>query len=493
MHKSSVFVPILALLIFSACQPTPDKNRPSISPLVYSTTALQTLVSEKIIVVVDENKQPLARAAVLIGYALNDPFPGNFFQTDEKGQLPVPAQWTSELPVTVDFPGMVRATYLNQKPEGLLFELHSKPLLPNAEIYGTTQGHEIKNYDGELDFGLALETMTKEELLSFDLQRVISPFKDKLSVIGFSFDVPGNISFPKQKETYVLPLTIEKPHYRIQTALGPRKIFGTQGRFPFKKIVDSLREDVPVYDLVPLISFQSGVIRDIVVQGAKTELNLPTNSQKFSVSYPVQAPNYNNTDDVCIVINSRHEQNFYYPTDLKRLQPLENGSLQSSSLSDNHVIAVLKHKTDFDPQKSSASRMSSILEAVTDASRLKFDFLPLLDDPRLLAEKEFFVQAPKAPSGLHPLSTMGILSRLVTVKNDQGSQQVIANRIWEIYSANWVEKIRLPEFPEKRQPRVRLGQRFEFIFVGSKYVDSVPMGQAVVENASHITRSSMDF
>ena len=230
------------VLIFSC---SPDKSALSHSNLGSNFIAATGFFkqSQALITVMDSAGQPL-QAEVLIGTGLNDPFTNNLIQTDAKGQAVAPKEWSAELPVTVRSAGYVAITYLQQAPHSLTFKMRKAPMPQRIVLSGTTKGYPIKDYDDQIDFGLIIKGMSKSELLAFDINKVISSDNDSFSVAGQNAEVPSNISLPRQKESYYLPVTIEKNSYRLfMNEPGPQKIIALHGRFPFKKVIDSLRSN----------------------------------------------------------------------------------------------------------------------------------------------------------------------------------------------------------------------------------------------------------
>ncbi len=125
--------------------------------------------------------QAIPGAQILIGEALDAPFSGNFLTTDANGQIEIPAGWTMETAVTVQAPGFLRTTYWAQTPGALTLKLRPMTTQAQHEVRGNTQGLPIQDKDGFVDFGLVMPAFSKIDMLSFDIDKVISPQSDRIS------------------------------------------------------------------------------------------------------------------------------------------------------------------------------------------------------------------------------------------------------------------------------------------------------------------------
>lgn len=207
--------------------------------------------------------QPIKNAQILIGDALNSPFSGNFLTTDANGQVEIPAGWNTGMAVTVQAPGFIRSTYMNQEPGALTFKLRPSVTTTQYEVKGVTSGLPVQDKDGYVDFGLVMPAFSKMALLSFDINNVISPQSDRIEAMGQDIDVPANISLPRQSEKYALfTITLDKPNYRIYYGnTGVNRVFAARGRFPFKSTVDALRGGAEFYELINSFTISGGAVR----------------------------------------------------------------------------------------------------------------------------------------------------------------------------------------------------------------------------------------
>ena len=152
--------------------------------------------------VFNEQNQALSQATVLIGLEEGQPFSGNLLKTDENGFVSIPSQlWTSPAHVTVDVPGYVRQTLINQNPGLIQIKLKKASMYPRPTIKGQVTQLPIENGDKQMDFGLVIPAVTKADFIGFSLDSVISPIDDKITIVGNEVKIPTNVSLPKQKES----------------------------------------------------------------------------------------------------------------------------------------------------------------------------------------------------------------------------------------------------------------------------------------------------
>lgn len=484
---------LLCISFFAtSCGDKKKSNKPSdtkIHEKFYSNRDIQKLVQENKLVIVDDLGHPVANANVLIGYELNKPFQNNFLKTNELGILDIPKEWQEPLPVTIDLQGYLRVTYLDQTPGGVYFRLKKKRDFPQNEIYGVTEGHDIKNYDDQMDFGLVVECMNKEDLLTFDINKVISPLSDVMSVVGFDLTVPGNISIPQQKESYVIPLTLSKPQYRIKTTdQGKKRLLGLRGRFPFKTMVDAVRGGKNYADMVNLFNLAGGVLQEVNVTQDRTQVNLNTKQMNFTAQSQIVAPTINQ-QEVFLAVGASENNGAWFPTDIKRLESKQQQKLNLLPNSDSFLIGLIKNKNEFNVTDANASRMSAVIAAIKP--NMTFELLPLIENPKILSANEFNISKPnRTTQNINETGTYAVISATSTLRSDIGEMQVVLAREWEIYTTQWIDHIKLPQLPNKEERSIR---RLEVSFMGSTTTRDIEPGSTIIENATHVTRSAIDF
>lgn len=469
---------------------SPERKTPASSDLGSGFISASPFfkVSQAVIKVVDSAGQPL-QAEVLIGTGLNDPFPNNLLQTDALGQVLAPQNWSTELPVTVRSPGYVAVTYLQQGPHAMTFKLRKAPMAQRIVLSGTTKGYPIKDKDDQIDFGLIIKGMSKSELLAFDINKVISSDNDSFSVAGQNAEVPSNVSLPRQKESYFLPVTIEKNSYRLfMNEPGPQKIIALRGRFPFKKVIDSLRNNKSFVDLINDFSLDGGTLQDVTVSSSALSLNLDLSQLQFQKSISVMAPTHG-SDEVVLGVVAQDMNGILIPTDVKKLPVGQAMNLKALDPTQSYVLKVLQKQSDFNSvtdTTNSRDRLSVIYTAASD--KTAGQFLNLVGNPRVQGQ-ELFLEPPQGVALIQPYATYLVLSELQEVAVGKSTTKIPLNR-WEIYAPGWASQINLPQQPLSATATPQW--RWEASFFGG--VDSAAdLGPDMIQKTTHVTRSSIDF
>ena len=432
--------------------------------------------------------QPIAGAQVLIGDAANSPFTGNFLTTNAAGQVDIPAGWNQALPITVQANGFIRTTYMAQTPGPLTFNLRpTKTGQTQFEVKGAVQNLPVKNGDDQIDFGLVMAAFTKLDLLSFDLNNVISPQTDKITALGQDIEVPSNISLPNQSERYAFfTITLDKPLYRIYFGQkGVNRVVAVRGRFPFRSTVDSLRGGSEFYELINNFKITGGGVRDLDVQGGSSQLNIPGTDLNFTDSKKVTAPAIRG-DEMFIAVGVANQSGYMIPTDIKNVASTKSQALNTLPNSNQMLLSVLKKTADM---KSGDDRMSATL--LPFAAQTAPKMLPLIASPTLSGANQVVFPQFNSIEGVNPLATYSVISSQVEVQ--QGPAKVkIMNPQWEIYAPNWVTGMTLPTWPgDSRASNAK--KRWEVSFIGSQTASQAKLGPAIIDAATHVTHSSVSY
>lgn len=429
--------------------------------------------------------QPLAGAKVLIGTELNS-IAGNFLTTDASGHAALPAAWTSSQPVTIEGPGHLRATYYAQEPGAHTYRLRKKMSDARFELKGVTLGHTIVDKDDFIDFSLVMPAMTRNDLLTFNLNSVISSQVDTISVIGQQIDIPSNVALPRQKETYMLPVTLEKPAYRLYfSEPGVQRVFAARGRFPFKSVVGKLRNNTPFYELINDFTISGGGVKDIDLSKPSTQADLSVKDLNFSSKVKITAPRFSG-DETMLAIGVSQNAEFLIPTDVKRLkagEQMQISTLDAKSL----LISILKKTADLESSAAGADRLSAVLIPAENAMP---QFLPMLGDPTLAINGDMLVPKMNSVAGVNAIATYTVLSQVQEVVN--GKDKVLVNKpYWEAYAPEWLEVVSLPKWPEAQNMAGK--KRWEVNLIGSLNASQVELGPAMINSATHVTHTSLDF
>jgi hypothetical protein len=481
---------VLSLALLTSCsKDDQDDKKGSFVPDPSAVTTQSNESLARKIKIVDLSGQPIAKAKVLIGQRLNEPFAENFLEADSQGELIAPEAWNSNLAVTLAAQGYIRATFLNQAPRGQTFTLRPQESTSSLELNGVQTGFRVTNYDGIVDFGWVLPTFSRQELFNFRIDRFISLQLDELTILGQKIEIPSNIALPRQKESYVLPLTLEKPSYRMYfSSPGTKKVFSGRGQFPLRPLVDGLREGKDFFELANYFKINGGALRNIELSSTKTTANLPVNELSFSQSRSLRTPAFAQSQ-VLIGLALSADQGLLFPTDLKNVPANARVSLVTAPGSTPQLLALLKNKTETSGPGS--DRFSAVLVPFEDGVRPQF--LPLLRNPELISSNRFKSESISSIEGVSPVGSYLTLS-LVEDKNLGSTTVPFLTKLWEVYDGEWSVDYDMPEWPQDNLPSGK--KRWEVSRAGSLSADTgktVDLGPMLFESVTHATHSSVDF
>lgn len=560
---SRQFLPLLLATFFLSlisCSPGKDhsisQNESLKSSKSLSSFKLANLFNffesknNSLIIVMDESGTPLANANVMIGTQSNVPFENNIFTTNSNGQIQIPAstleQWKSPLPVTAWANGKIPVTYFQQLPntnsiseaaETSISSINSVPESTtsgpiqfylktslNRSIYELkgqgTSGFDVKDKDGWIDFALMFESISRPELLNFDLSMIISPQNDTIEVAGQSVSLPSNVSLPKQKESYFLPVTLEKPVYRSYFYTPGSKLFyALKGRFPFKTVVKEMQDDKPFHELINHFQIQSGTLRNVAISSSSHSLDLPVNELKFTESRHFKAPNFNSQEYMIAIAGSQFEQQFI-PTDIKTVEANQTSQLVTAAGSAPILLTVIQRKDhpDVVDRISSAITVLSTLSTQNmgpnDPITAQPTMIPLMEKPQLAANNTVKLMLPTLPTQLQKTGTYAVLSD-IKVKKAGDFNAEVADARWEVYAPSWIPEFQLPLLPtqllnqnqksiihsnEQINPndiQAKSQQRWDVTVLANSVEGNskinVDLGPRLFHDSTHATRSSQNF
>lgn len=444
--------------------------------------------------------EPLVGARIMWGNRLNQPFANNLMETDRQGQVMAPPEWNGPLAITVDHSGYLRMTYLAVSPQSLTFKLRPFEKQERIELSGITTDFGPLKKNNVADFGLVIASLTKKDLFTFNINKLISPEMDVMEIAGVQSSVPSNFTFPRQRESYVIPVTLDKERYRLYfNEPGSKKIYALHGKFPFKEVVDKITSKVPFPNLVNYFEFTSGSMKEIMLTGP-TSIDLPVNELQFSSQDHVTPPQVD-ADKVLLTISLFENNGYLYPTDLQKVESPNTFALKGLQNSNRFLMSMVTRKEDFDGTSKDHQEAVSA-ELITMQANNSPQLLNLI--PRPAANPTGWkTQAPTLDHQIVPLTTYSVLSKV----SRQGKQKLIT-RLWEVYSEQWVNNADIPEWPFSNPDPLseaeqfggnvqNSGLRWEVTFVGTNQKLPLPMsahlGPQVVDYATHISFNSVEF
>ena len=473
-----LLLPLICASVLGACTNS-NQNMDSIL-----SGDAQKLNEQKInaeILIVDQNGKAIPNAEVMIGLS------GEITQANAQGQLAVTADWVSAEPVTIQAPGFVRATYLAQEPGVHVYKLNAFYESPERyELTGITTGYKDLSKDKFADFALIMPALTKQQLFNFNMALVMSPEMDKLEVIGPDSEMPSNVSLPKQKESYFLPITLDKPKYRFFfDEPGQKRVYAARGRFNFKDVVKELNDKRPFHELVNHFQVGGGSIRDIVISQKSTALDIPVDEINYTTQKAYTAPTYTK-DDYVLTASVGEFSGYLLPTDVKNPASGQKGTLAVADGQPQLMLGVLKKNIDMAETAPPGSPISATL--IPFEVNVKPEFLPIVAKPVFAGANTLKVGAPQHQLAVAPLAMYLSLSKVQGL-NPAKPQIEKVTRYWEVYGPTWENEVQLPEWPIAMQGT----RRWAVSYVASSKSSAKNLGPSILEDATHVTTSYIDF
>jgi hypothetical protein len=486
MNKLICSVLVLFLLVIS-CQ---QKNNQETNNNNNDVTWQQK--SEKILVL-DEDNTPLNEAQLLIG---NNNDPALWIKANESGEIAVPSTWNKLETLTVSAPGFIVLSLFNQSPSVQTIKLKKLPKLPELTLKGEVSGITTKDKDGLIDFALVMDSFKRKDIFQFDVNKIISPWTETITAAGFNIDLPQNIFLPKQKESYFITITLQKLSFTLNFPdYGNKNITSIQGRFPFKKVLSDVQDKKPYYELVNLFEMMSSSQVTANFQNATTLLTIPANQNIFNQKKSVVAPELS-SEQVMLGLNCLKSETTYSPIDIKYFKSKELIDLKAVNSDQQYFVGVLKNKNEFDTNNENTERMSLVI--LPWSTSKNYQFLPLMENPKIVSRTEFNITPPQKPTGqIIEAGYTAVISEVKTLTLASGKSVDMKLPQWEIFSPTWNDKIIIPDLNLSKDKKYRLEVSFmsqnpdnarnvNFYSVNWNH-------ESQVENATHITKSAASF
>lgn len=489
----------LTALVLTSCGQTSGSNQSGIAEAIArKPKPVKIQAQAGLIQVIDMNGTPVAGAQVMIGSRVGMPFSGNMVTTDANGQVAAPNDWRDVQPVTIEAKGFVRATYFGSSPDAPLFQIRSAPTKASYELKGETLGYEDLSEDGIVDVGLVMPSFDRRAMTTFKLTDIVSLQTDNLSVIGRQYKIPSNLAIPTQTESYILPLTLSKPTYRMYfPAQGTYGVSVVHARFTVDDIASGVQGNKPILDMLNKFNFTEGSTRVLDIKKASTPLNFPIADNKFQPIFNVTAPNFG--DELNMLAFAVPESNGWYSiSDVKAVEANQKVSLMAphNGLGKGLVIGMLRRPPPHSNPTIGAQNVT-FSAVIRQASQTRaMNFLELVAPP-VQHPSELNLQAPRKLSGVTPTLTYAVMSKVEVLDNGPLKVEKITPQ-WELYSHSngndWATDLNLPQLPTAL-PQTPGQMRWEAMFLGQAGKDRVAaaVGPEALEKATHVTRTAVDF
>jgi len=485
---------LFAMSTFLGCQPSPTPLHFDEQNQALSSASFEFPHSQPIFKVISEDGLPILAARVLIGMQVSHPFLQNLLTTDSEGQFLPHELWVDPQPVTIEAPGFVRATYFETDPKQAQTFILRRKVAPRFEfeLSGVATGFQVKNRDRFVDFGLTIPVVKPEDLFQFNLDMILSPYTDTMTVIGQEVQVPSNVTLPQQRESYILPVTLEKPNFKLGFVEGGTKhLISLAGTFPIKPVFDAFRNGDSFADVINAFDIKGLSLHQVNLTQKNQRMDLPMNQNIIAQSRRVRASVFNQNNEVVLGVSIATHPHGLFPVDVKRLTSNQFQALKIFGR-EQRALSILRFKDEFDGRVRS-ERLSASLEAWTHDGQ-ELSFLPLLKDPVVKSTHELNLHLVPAPDGYYESGALYKMSSIRQVKDRSGA--VISEEkslFWEAYSPKWSNKVEFPRFPGQAFPVGH--KRWSASLFASKAaifrVRSInTLTQGVV---SHVTHANADF
>jgi|GEM_PF-3046157 len=234
-------------------------------------------------------------------------------------------------------------------------------------LVGSVDDYNIRNGDDRLDFGLVIPSLTKAQVMDFNLSYVLSSETAVIRAAGQKINVPSNLSLPKQNERYsFFTIRVDKPEFKLPlTSQGlPSEVVALEGRFPFTSTVDNLRAGKPLFTVINSFSFKSYSVSPLDVNAPDAPLALSVGQRAINgAQVEFISPLAEDTDFVTLGLNlasSIGEDSTirHFPIDIKTLEQPEFLKTDLASNTTPLVVSIPK----------------AVFESAEDASTKPFPF-----------------------------------------------------------------------------------------------------------------------
>lgn len=388
---------------------------------------------------------------------------------------------------------------------GLIFFSHNTHA--DYEIKGSTTNYVMKNYDGLVDFSLVMPAMSQEQVINFDLARVISPATDSIQIASYTIDLPSNLSLPQQAESYFITINFNKPEFRVYVQDEDiYNFYALYGRFPLKDMIKGYQGGKSIFELVDIFDFQGGGVKSVPVKGNVSGLSLTVDQMTFDDSYQVKAPTYPK-DKVAVIFSLMSQTNQFYPTDMKKVASGQTAKLAKKSGATHWNLALLMNSTTrtlretFDGHilsaalgafsSRTASPLAQVSYTLSPATSANLPtFLPMIPAPTFDKTKwTLQSKAPVAPAGTSIYAVTLTLSE-VTTGGTASFPIDFKKPLWSTQAMNWSENFQIPDAVKQLiVAKKQYSWDIAYLAVQTPATDSSIDWQKV----THVTRNSVKF
>lgn len=415
---------------------------------------------------------PVSGAWVMVGDALDQPFPGNVSTADGNGEATFtdPAL-TGTVTVTAGAPGRAYVTYLDVPVDEVVLALPPIGAGPTANIGDDFAGIEVGNGlfcsgDGNLDLGFVFPAVPLADVLGsgsvFDI--FFSPVNEPLQTPLGDVDVPSNIYAPQQCEIF---LNYEKEFYHLDVPVGDRSVYGLTLRGPLQAFLDLANaEDLSPAVLLTLLAQldfrEIDILRDLSITTDLTNVDLSANIA-LQDDLTIQVANALPTTTVLAAAGGRLSTlaggEELVITGLNAFDPDTDGSSAAlavttvdatGSFSDLVPGALVLQLADDDGSGASGSSTHLVRSGITLPTTLVFDSFFELVEPTTVDGIVYQwndVRSPTSPTVRHV--NRSVLARDISLPDPENPGEVLESTetLWQVFSPGARQSLTLPVLP----------------------------------------------
>lgn len=490
--KKAWFVGIgLSLLI--ACQ---KNSFPEPHVMVEEAWELGVFRAHIIEVVDRDTGEPLPRAEVLVGEEVNKPFVGNFGFTDQRGVRLVPLDWRQPLPVSVRKDGYIPVTHWDLDPADAPHRIRLKKepnLAQTFELLGQVTGFQVRNSDGWIDFSVTLPLIPKDRLFEFQLSEFLSPYTDQISVLGQTISVPANVSFPDQRETYILPFRLNKPTYRIGFfEPGHYSLVTLNGVFPVRPVFDAMRGGASFAEVINHFRMDGLSFDGVQISQPRSQMNIRIAQNPLNQMALVRLRG-SSAGQVLLAVSVGERPEGFFPVDVRRVNEGQDARVKISPQHQHRVLGLVRDEKDF-MSGSKTESLSAALVSLQAPRTTEIQVMPLLGALTRVSQSGE-VQRPNysLPVGFRDAGSLWKLYRLDQRRLPSGDQVEVKVPAWEIYTKDWVTAVRIPRFPSWSEPSGPKRWTVSLFAATTRVSWWMDVSSLDLNQVTHVTHQSLDY
>lgn len=341
--------------------------------------------------------------------------------------------------------------------------------------------------DGKVDFALVTPSLTRMDLLNFDLSTLISPEFDQIEVVGRKVELPSNIALPQQVENYsIIPIRLNKPSYRtFVKSPGLYTFSALHGQFPVKRVVDEFQNGKSVFDIINHFHFLEVGQVEAQIEGSVENQNISVNQYRFDQELSVTAPPHKGTDQI-LALSLSEVNGKLSPVDLKKLTAEKAQALKVSPLGSPYVLSVLL-PVGQEGGLPSFDQMSLTLLPGEFAAHP--EFLDYAQAPEHVAQV-LRLQPPILKTNFEPVAVYVNFSEIRKIQS--GSVDTEERTVlWESWNEGFVSSVSTDSLDYTPNPE--RSYRFEVLYLARDR--NVPVGGdslSPVDQVTHISRTVLE-